>query len=58
MIAGAKGLVIFPHGSGSGRFSPRNNLVARQLEESGLATLLLAVLRPAENADRRNVVSP
>lgn len=51
----AKGLVIFAHGSGSGRFSPRNNYVARRLEEAGFATLLLDLLSPEEEADRRNV---
>jgi predicted phosphoribosyltransferase/pimeloyl-ACP methyl ester carboxylesterase len=50
-----KGLVIFAHGSGSGRFSPRNNYVARRLEQSGFATLLLDLLSPEEEADRRNV---
>ena len=52
---GAKGLVIFAHGSGSGRFSPRNNHVARQLESAGFATLLLDLLTTDEEADRRNV---
>ncbi|TIX50723.1 dienelactone hydrolase family protein [Alteraurantiacibacter aquimixticola] len=51
----AKGLVIFAHGSGSGRLSPRNNYVAGRLREAGLATLLLDLLNPAEEADRRNV---
>lgn len=51
----ARGLVIFAHGSGSGRFSPRNNHVARQLERAGFATLLLDLLSPEEEADRRNV---
>ena len=50
-----KGLIIFAHGSGSGRFSPRNNHVARQLEHAGFATLLLDLLSPDEEADRRNV---
>lgn len=50
-----KGLVIFAHGSGSGRFSPRNNYVARRLEAAGFATLLLDLLSPDEEADRRNV---
>jgi putative phosphoribosyl transferase len=50
-----KGLVIFAHGSGSGRFSPRNNYVARQLESAGFATLLLDLLSPEEETDRRNV---
>jgi dienelactone hydrolase len=51
----AKGLVIFAHGSGSGRLSPRNNQVAEGLREAGLATLLLDLLRPEEEADRANV---
>ncbi len=51
----ANGLVIFAHGSGSGRLSPRNNYVARRLREAGLATLLLDLLSPEEERDRRNV---
>ena len=51
----ARGLVIFAHGSGSGRFSPRNNYVAERLHSTGLATLLLDLLTPAEERDRRNV---
>ena len=51
----ARGLVLFAHGSGSGRLSPRNNYVAQRLCEAGLATLLLDLLTPAEEADRRNV---
>lgn len=50
-----KGLVIFAHGSGSGRLSPRNNYVAAALRKAGLATLLLDLLTPAEERDRRNV---
>ncbi|WP_344700380.1 phosphoribosyltransferase [Sphingomonas limnosediminicola] len=53
--ANPKGLIIFAHGSGSGRFSPRNNYVARRLEAAGFATLLLDLLSPEEEADRRNV---
>lgn len=52
---GARGLVIFAHGSGSGRMSPRNNYVAQKLREAGLATLLLDLLTPIEERDRRNV---
>jgi putative phosphoribosyl transferase len=52
---GAKGIVVFAHGSGSGRRSPRNNYVAQRLREAGLATLLLDLLTPAEEGDRRNV---
>src|SRR5947209_15168449 len=53
--AEAAGLVIFAHGSGSGRLSPRNNRVARSLRDAGLATLLLDLLTPAEERDRANV---
>jgi putative phosphoribosyl transferase len=52
---GAEGLVIFAHGSGSGRLSPRNNRVAAALREVGLATLLLDLLTPEEERDRANV---
>src|SRR4030081_2312426 len=45
--ADATGLVIFAHGSGSGRLSPRNNRVAAALRDGGLATLLLDLLTPA-----------
>src|SRR6516162_9144550 len=51
----AKGLVIFAHGSGSSRFSPRNTQVARQLQAQGLGTLLLDLLTEHEACDRRNV---
>ena len=50
-----RGVVIFAHGSGSGRYSPRNNYVAERLRESGIATLLLDLLTPEEERDRRNV---
>jgi len=49
------GLVIFAHGSGSGRNSPRNNYVAEGLGEAGFATLLFDLLTPEEEADRANV---
>jgi putative phosphoribosyl transferase len=45
---GASGLVIFAHGSGSGRHSRRNRAVAESLQRAGLATLLLDLLTPAE----------
>ena len=51
----ARGLVIFAHGSGSGRLSPRNNYVARELRAAGFATLLADLLTPEEERDRRNV---
>ena len=53
--ANARGLVIFAHGSGSGRLSPRNNYVAQRLRNAGLATLLLDLLSPVEERDRANV---
>jgi dienelactone hydrolase len=46
--AGARGLVIFAHGSGSGRHSPRNRYVARVLQGHGFATLLLDLLTVQE----------
>lgn len=49
------GVVLFAHGSGSSRFSPRNVAVARHLNDSGYATLLLDLLTDAEAGDRRNV---
>jgi len=45
---GARGVVLFAHGSGSGRHSPRNRYVARVLREAGLATLLIDLLTPDE----------
>ena len=53
--AHAVGLVIFAHGSGSGRLSPRNSYVAKRLRMAGLATLLIDLLSAEEEADRRNV---
>ncbi|MDT0165604.1 phosphoribosyltransferase family protein [Actinotalea sp. AC32] len=50
--AGALGLVVFAHGSGSSRHSPRNRHVARALEAAGLATLLVDLLSPGEEQDR------
>jgi putative phosphoribosyl transferase len=44
----ARALVLFAHGSGSSRFSSRNQFVARVLERSGLATLLIDLLTPDE----------
>ena len=52
---GAKGIVIFAHGSGSSRLSPRNQHVARALNEAGLGTLLFDLLLPEEAEDRHNV---
>jgi dienelactone hydrolase len=50
MSANARGLVLFAHGSGSGRLSPRNRHVAAALRERGLATLLFDLLTSAEEA--------
>ena len=49
------GMVLFAHGSGSGRESPRNQFEARALQKSGLGTLLLDLLTDAEAQDRTNV---
>ena len=53
--AGARGLVLFAHGSGSSRMSPRNRFVAGELAEGGLATLLFDLLTYEEDmADRHS----
>jgi putative phosphoribosyl transferase len=49
---GASGMVLFAHGSGSGRLSPRNRFVATVLNEAGLGTLLFDLLTPEEETDR------
>ena len=46
----ARAVVLFAHGSGSSRRSPRNNFVAAELRRAGLATLLIDLLTPAEDA--------
>ncbi len=51
----ATGMVVFAHGSGSSRLSPRNQQVARELTGAGLATLLFDLLEPDEAADRARV---
>ena len=53
--AESHGVVVFAHGSGSGRFSPRNNFVARHLQQLNFATLLLDLLLPNEANDRRKI---
>ncbi|WP_414170240.1 alpha/beta family hydrolase [Streptoverticillium reticulum] len=53
--AGAPGIVVFAHGSGSSRMSPRNRAVAQALNAAGLGTLLFDLLTPQEEADRANV---
>jgi len=45
------GIVVFSHGSGSGRHSPRNRFVAGELRRAGLGTLLLDLLTPEEDAE-------
>ncbi len=52
---GARGIVVFAHGSGSSRLSPRNNQVADALGEADIATLLFDLLLTDEAADRANV---
>jgi putative phosphoribosyl transferase len=49
------GIVVFAHGSGSSRHSPRNRYVAEVLNEAGLATLLFDLLTADEESDRANV---
>lgn len=51
----ARALVVFAHGSGSSRLSPRNTHVARALNHRGLATLLFDLLTEDEAVDRANV---
>ena len=53
--AGADLLVVFAHGSGSSRLSPRNMAVADGLNAQGMATLLFDLLTSEEEADRANV---
>lgn len=54
-VRDAIGLVVFAHGSGSSRLSPRNMYVARALNSQRVATLLFDLLTDAESADRANV---
>lgn len=51
----ARGIVLFAHGSGSSRLSPRNIQVADELNRAGIATLLFDLLDPVEAMDRSNV---
>jgi dienelactone hydrolase len=53
--AGSHAIVVFAHGSGSSRLSPRNIAVAEALNRRGIGTLLFDLLTPAEEADRANV---
>lgn len=48
LVPGASGIVVFVHGSGSSRNSPRNQYVAGELQENGLSTLLFDLLTPDE----------
>lgn len=52
---GPAGIVVFAHGSGSSRLSPRNRAVAADLAELGFGTLLFDLLTPVEARDRANV---
>jgi putative phosphoribosyl transferase len=53
--AKAGGMVVFAHGSGSGRFSPRNQFVAEVLQKADLASLLIDLLAEEEEDDREKV---
>ncbi len=53
--AQARALIVFVHGSGSSRFSPRNIAVSEALNAAGFATLLFDLLRPEEEGDRAKV---
>lgn len=50
-----RGIILFAHGSGSSRLSPRTTFVASELNARGFATLLFDLLTPVEGQDRRNV---
>lgn len=52
---GAPGIVLFAHGSGSSRLSPRNQFVAEMLQNAGIGTLLFDLLTEEEAEDRENV---
>ncbi|HXQ22718.1 MAG TPA: dienelactone hydrolase family protein [Candidatus Acidoferrales bacterium] len=54
-VSGATGIVVFAHGSGSSRLSPRNTAVAGVLRAAGIATLLFDLLTETEATDRANV---
>ncbi len=54
-VPGGRGVVVFAHGSGSSRLSPRNRQVAAALHAQGLGTLLFDLLTPDEADDRRLV---
>ena len=48
---GASGLVVFAHGSGSSRFSPRNQYVAKEINKANIGTLLFDLLTPGEEEE-------
>jgi putative phosphoribosyl transferase len=50
-----RAIVVFAHGSGSSRLSPRNRAIAQELSRAGYATLLFDLLTPREEVDRANV---
>ena len=50
-----RGIAVFAHGSGSGRFSPRNMFAAHHLQQDGFATLLLDLLTDEDADDQRKV---
>jgi pimeloyl-ACP methyl ester carboxylesterase len=50
LVVGATGVVVFAHGSGSSRHSPRNQFIARRLRQAGLGTLLFDMLTPNEES--------
>src|SRR3954471_424977 len=54
ILQDAKALVIFSHGSGSSRYSPRNANMARQLNKAGIGTLLIDLLTPDEDSRCEN----
>ncbi|CAE81173.1 phosphoribosyltransferase family protein [Bdellovibrio bacteriovorus] len=54
-VKNSKGLILFAHGSGSSRLSPRNRKVATELNKRGFSTLLFDLLTDSEAEDRRNV---
>ncbi len=51
LIPGAKGVVLFAHGSGSGRFSPRNQYVAKEFNKANIGTLLFDLLTKEEEEE-------
>lgn len=54
----ARGLIVFAHGSGSGRYSPRNRAVSERLVAGGFATLLLDLVTPEELREEAGCVEP